>query len=311
MNLVDLKKQIVSKNMSNFYIFLGNEIGIMNIYLEKMSNMLAMPIVRLESVLTAYNKCTTRSMFGNEDSIYVIRGDLEITKHEELYSGIQNDLGKNIIVLLYDKLDSRLKFGKHFKDCTIVFEPMTTDVLCKYISKSGLSNRNSEKLSNIVQNSYDVSMLEVDKIKQYADATNLDMDKSFDELLRQHVIYIPQEYDVFQFVDMVMNRNKVNSFRMLNSLLENGGNAVNLLGVLYLKVKCVLLIQVCENDDICGTTGLENREVYYNKKYVGKYTPAKLVDTMKLIARTVDDIKQGRIDDTVATQLVLVSMFSL
>ena len=310
MTIVELKSQIMKKTMSNFYIFVGNEIGIMNIYLEQMSNELNMPIVRADSVLSIYDICTTRSIFGNENSIYAIRNDTDIMKHEEMYTRMEGEVKYGIIILLYDKIDSRLKFGKYFKDRIVEFEPLTTSILSKYIKKEcALSDRNLEKLSNIVSNSYDLAMLEADKINQYSNATGREVNSAFEELLKQKAIYQPEEYDVFKFSELVMNKDKVHAFKMLNILLENGSSSVSILGVLYLKVKCVLLIQVCENSDIVGTTGLSKGEVYYNKVYVNKYTSEKLVKSLKLIARVVDDIKSGKIDDTYATHYVLVNMF--
>jgi len=311
MTLADLKNHIMKNSIERFYIFVGNEIGIMNIYLNQMAKSISMPIIRADSVLSIYDNCTTKSIFGNENAIYVIRNDTEIQKHEELYTRLENEIKYGIIVLLYDKVDSRLKFGKYFKEKIIEFEPLTTNVLAKYIKREcDLSDNNISKLSNIVSNSYDLSILECNKINCYAQARGIDADSSFNELLRQKVIYQPEEYDVFKFSEIVMSKDKKSAFRMLNTLMENGSSSVNILGVLYLKVKCVLLIQVCENSDIVNTTGLSKGEVYYNKAFVGKYNSGKLVEALKMIANTIQDIKSGNIDDSVATHYVLVNMFN-
>ena len=69
-----------------------------------------------------------------------------------------------------------------------------------------------------------------------------------------------------------------------------------------------MLIQVCESNDVSEVTGLSKGEVYYNKPYVNKYSSIILVNTLKLIIKVVDDIKNGLIDDNVATHYVLVNM---
>ena len=309
MTIVELKSHIMKNTLNSVYVFVGNEIGIMNIYLEQISKCTNLPIVREDSVVKVYGKCTSKSIFGDVDSLYVIRNDCDIQKHEELYTKLEGEIGKNIIVLLYDKIDSRLKFGKYFKDKIVEFEALQSDVLHKYIKREcDLSDRNIEKLSNIVSNSYDLSMLECNKIEEYAEARGISLDASFEELIRQKVIYQPEQEDVFAFTELVMNRDIRKAITMLNAMIDNGVSSTNILGVLYLKVKCVLLIQVCENDDIQNTTGLSNGEIYYNKKYVGKYNSGQLVNTLKLIAKVVDDIKNGLIDDTIATHYVLVNM---
>ena len=114
----------MKNEIQNFYIFTGTEIGIINIYLEQMSAKLGMPITRADSVLSIYENCTSRTIFGSTTGFYVIRNDNDFTKQENAYTTIQKDIGKNVIVLLYEKLDSRLKFGKFFKDQTINFEKL-------------------------------------------------------------------------------------------------------------------------------------------------------------------------------------------
>ena len=99
----------MKNQLSNFYIFTGTELGIQKIYLDQISKVLNLPIVRAESVLDIHNICTTKSLFGATNSIYVIRDDKEITKHEEIYKTLSNDIRGNVIILLYEKIDKRLK----------------------------------------------------------------------------------------------------------------------------------------------------------------------------------------------------------
>lgn len=309
MTILELKNQIMHNELSNLYIFVGEEIGIMNIYLDEMSNTLSLPKVRAESIASIYSDCTVRSIFGDDNKLYIIRNDTDIQKHEDVYTTLKQDIGGNVIVLLYDKIDSRLKFGKYFKDDTVIFEPLSTSVLCNYIKKvCPLNDKNLEKLSNIVCNSYDLSMLEADKINRYAKVNNISVDRSFEELLNEGAIYVPRENNIFDFVDAVMSRQVSRSFYLLQGLLDDSTSAINILGVLYTKVKNVLLIQVCEDKDISNTTGLDNREIYFNKKYLNKYSDGTLVYALKLIAKTIEDVKEGSIDDCYATQLVLVKI---
>ena len=72
MDITVLKDQIIKNNLSNVYIFTGEEIGIQNIYLNQMSKVLNMPITRADSVSEIYNKCTSKSLFGSSKGFYVI-----------------------------------------------------------------------------------------------------------------------------------------------------------------------------------------------------------------------------------------------
>lgn len=314
MTIIDLKNQIMKNCLTNVYIFVGEEIGIMNIYLNQMAKTLNMPVTRAESVASIYAECTSKSMFGNTTGFYVIRNDRDITKEEKAYQSLSKDIGKNVIVLLYDKVDSRLKFGKFFKDQTITFEKLAPNVLKSYVKKAcpKLSDKNCEHLIELCNGSYDLCMLEIDKILHYQETTynneDYTVDQCFDVLLKSGVIYQPEESDVFKWTDAVCNRNRKEAFKLERILRDNGTQSINMLGTLYNSMKSVMLIQCCTGQHVCEITGLDNRQVYFNKKYVGKYKTGELVRNVKLISRVVDGIKNGLYDDTYATRFVLCNI---
>ena len=314
MTIIDLKDQIIKNNLSNFYIFTGTEIGIINIYLKQMSNKLGLPITRADSILSIYGKCQGGSLFGDSTGFYVIRDDRDFMKQEQLFDTIKTSIRKNVIVLLYDKIDSRLKFGKHFKDDIVAFEKLTPNVLKSYIKKEiDLSDKNIDTLMELCGGRYDMCMLEVDKIKTYSYAQTFNVDNSyydtaFEYLLSAGVIYQPEETDVFKFTDAVCNRNKKLAFELEQVLMANNNSSINILGTLYNSMKSVMLIQVCESKNISEVTGLDNRLIYFNKKYVGKYSSGELVKAIKLISKVIEGVKNGWIDDVYATKYVLVNI---
>lgn len=316
MTIIELKNQIIKNQLNNLYIFTGEEIGIINIYLNQMSKTLNIPITRAESVASIYTQCTSRSMFGNTTGFYVIRNDKDITKEEKAYQSLSKDIGKNVIVLLYDKVDSRLKFGKFFKDQTIMFEKLAPNVLKSYVKKAcpGLSDKNCEHLIELCNGSYDLCMLEIDKILHYQETTydrddyKNSVNYCFDVLLKSGVIYQPEESDVFKWTDAVCSRRAETAFRLERILRDNGTQSINMLGTLYNSMKSILLIQCCQGSNVCEITGLDNRQVYFNKKYVGVYRTEELVKSVRLLAKLVNDIKSGKIDDEVATKVALVNI---
>jgi DNA polymerase III delta subunit len=298
----------MNKELSNFYIFTGTEYLVQKIYLEEMSKVYGMPITYADSVISVYGKCTSKSLFGSTVGFYVIREDTEVQKQESFYETLPHDIGENVIVLIYENLDSRLKFGKHFSDCTVEFGNLSDLVIDKYIKREvKLSNENVKKLSNEISGSFDLLKLETDKIKQYSQSQMISEDEGFKRLYSDGIIIRNEESSVFDFTDSVCGR-KVISFEIAELLRNQGNSSINILGTLYNSMKNVLLIQVCENSDVAGTTGLDNRQIYFNKKYVGRYDDWELVRAVRLIASVVDDIKNGRMEDEVAVKYVLVSI---
>ena len=301
----------MKNDLKHFYIFVGEEIGIINIYLNQIAKTVKMPLVRADSVLSIYTKCTSRSLFNNDACLYVIRNDNDFMKQEKAYETIESDIRDNIIILLYDKIDSRLKFGKYFKDRIVAFEKLAPNVLVSYIKKaSGLSDSAAAELSNTCDGSYDLAMLEIDKIKHYCSVSGDSPDAGFKKLLAGGAIYNPVETDGFKFVEAVMSRDINKAFELYNNLMQMGGQSINLLGILYNAVKSTLLIQLCDGKNIGEITGLDKGQIYFNRHYVGNFDTPVLVSTMKRIIDVVSGIKSGYIDDSISVIYVLVNLLN-
>lgn len=307
MNIIDLKQQIIQNKLDNFYVFTGSEIGIINTYLNHMSTTMKLPIQRPDTVLSIYSKCTAKSMFGSTGGFYVIRNDMDFIKQEKLYTNIKKDIGANIIVVLYEKIDSRLKFGKYFKDCTIDFERLATNIIVKYIKKeSNLSDGCANKLAGLCSNCYDICMMECDKILQYASSTKCTPDCAFNHLIESGVIFQPEGTDVFEFTDAVCAGDVSKAFHMNKILMENGVSPINILGTLYDRLKTIMLIQSYgSGSGVCDVTGLDSRQVYFNKKYCNRYSTEHLVYSIKFIAKMISYVKSGEIDESVVVENVL------
>ena len=306
MHILELKNQIMKNDLSNLYIFEGEEIGIINIYLNQISKVTGLPITRCETVVTALNSCRSGSLFGNSKGLYVVRNDKDVTKEEKNYSELNSIEAGNILILLYDKIDSRTKFSKFFKDKIVKFEKLSPSVLKSYVKKEiKLKDTNIGTLMALCNNSYDMCMLEIDKIKHYQQVTNDDPDKCFESLLAQGAIYQPEDVDVFKFTDSVCNRDAINAYRLERMLRESGSSSINLLGTLYNSLRSVMLIQLHPGAGVCEVTGLEKNQVYFNKKYINKYPIDKLVFAVKEISKAVDGVKTGKIEDMYATRYIL------
>lgn len=309
MKLLEFKQVLMRHQLKPFYVFVGEEIGVMNIYLEQMSKVTSLPIIRLDTINQALLKSGSGSLFGSSGGIYVVREDNDFMKSESAFQRVEN-LKNSYIIMLCNKLDTRLKFAKHFKDSVVEFEKLTHDVLVSYISKSAqITAKQCDILYDYCNGYYDIAMLECDKINQYSQAEQITTEKAFSELLFNNNVTKTQEYNIFEFTHLVCSRQIRNSFKVLHELLNSGNSSVALLGTLYKSIKAILLIQVCDNKDVAGTTGLDNGQIYYNRKYVNNYDVDTLLFALNLIMETVIDIKTGNIEDYLATDFVLTQIY--
>ena len=75
MKLPELKEHITKSKLLPLYIFTGEEVAIMDIYLQKMGEIVG-NLKRVDSVSSIYGKMQNHS-FASKNSCYVVRDDKE------------------------------------------------------------------------------------------------------------------------------------------------------------------------------------------------------------------------------------------
>ena len=140
MNLQELQKQIIDNKIDNLYIFLGEEIAIQKIYINKIAEIKNLEIQYIEEYKQIHNSLKVQDLF-NTKKLYVILDDVDITKQEKVWEEINPN--ENIIIFKYNNLDKRNKFYKQFENKIVEFNKLSDEVLIKYIQKEiSLNNQN-------------------------------------------------------------------------------------------------------------------------------------------------------------------------
>lgn len=312
MKIVDVKNQIKSKSPKSFYIFTGEELEVINIYINKIAECRNLEVARVDSISNIYSKFLSKS-FVTKNYCYVLRDDKELLTQEKVWDAltVKGVQGNNIIILILSNVDKRSKFYKRFQDSIVEFEHLPDSVLTKYIKKEiSLNDKNCKRLIDICESDYSRILLEVDKIKQYAKgfSGNYGFDNFFQMLVDNGTIYQPPKDAIFDFVDSVLKGKVVKSFELLKNCYGVGESPIVLLSVLYNNVKQVLQVQSCTSKDIAKTTGLSAWQVKCAKEKCGYYSIGDLVYFLKLIRRVEKGIKTGEIEECMAVDYVLVNM---
>ena len=174
MDVSALKGQIKAHNIDKFLIFTGPEWKVQQLYIQQISKVLNMQIKHIESVTDIYSK-KGNTAFIKSNYVYVVRDDKEILQNEKVQTQLLDIIGNNTLILLLTTVDKRTKFYKTYKDTIVEFEALKPEILAKYIQKEiELSKDNIEKLMEVCEYSYGRCLLEIDKIKRYANARNLE-----------------------------------------------------------------------------------------------------------------------------------------
>lgn len=324
MNVNDVKKQIQSKRFSDrFFVFTGEEIEAQRIYVNKIAEVTGKTVKRIDEVKEAF---TRRASILKVSNVFVCRDDQDFWKAATDPELIRELLGDNILILLMTNIDKRSKSYKSYSNQIIEFNYMDADVLYKYVQKEcKLSDDNTYKLIDMCENSYSKILLECDKIKQFTewlvnhgyDETPAEVylqlpacypDSAFEYLVQNGVIHRPDKDAIFDFVDAMLRADIDRAFSLLEECKGIGEPPLRIISVLYTNFKRVLQVQVCEDRDVCATTGLSAWDVKLAKQTVGCWRSEDLVFFLKTLQRVEQGVKSGEVEEGIALDLLMVSI---
>lgn len=313
MELVDLKKQIQSKAVLNFYVFAGEETGIMKEYLKQLSKVLNRPIEYLDTVQAAFER-TSRAGLVSNPKLIVVQDDKAFLKAESMWARVGKGLRRDTLVLIFSKIDKRSKFFK--ENDYVAFNPMPPQVLAQYIMKaSHMNEQNSTRLAEICECSYNRAMQECDKLNSYVsyrasvfDETTPDM--AFRLLLNNGTIYQPIGDITFEIVESIMKRNDVKKIeRMLMQAREIKEPRLLSLSLLYNNFRVQLMYQsLVDKSKAQETAGLTTREVNQAKYRDGIYKLPEVVRALQIIQSLEFGIKAGTVPEDIALDYLVAQV---
>ena len=308
MNLAELKKSIVEKQFDNVYIFTGDEIKIMNIYIKQIADVQQRTIIRKDSVAEIF-KTLKISKLTNDSNTYVILDDFDFLKQENHWEQLMTATDKHTIILIYSSLDKRGKFHKTYKDKICEFEKLNETMLAKYIQKEiELTVEQATNLAIMCENSYNRILMEVDKLKHLMQVYNITAQQAYDKMLKENLIFTTRTELTFNLVDAICKRDRVLAFDLLSYLDTTKESPIAILSLLYTNIKSMLLVRVCPpNSKVSDVTGLTGWQIKmaYEKGY--NYEPNELLVIMETIKYIDEAIKIGKIEPQYALDYLVTS----
>lgn len=308
MTIQELQKQIINKQFNNLYVFLGEEIAVQKIYINKIQELTNLELTYVEDIKSIYSRLQSNNIL-NIKHLYVVVDATDLIKQEKIWSDLESKTNGNIVILKYNHLDKRSKFYKQFSSKLVEFEKLSDIVLTKYIQKElTLNVNNCKKLIDICNSNYNQILLEIDKIKNLEDARLNDYNDIFGYLDNCGAFHKEISDITFDFIDKVLKRDVLHTYQLRKKLIQIGESNIKLLSLLYTNFKTILLIQSCKSNDICKTTGLQYYQVKYNQDKLNYYSIGELVYCIKLLHHIESNIKQGLLDEAISIDYFLVNV---
>jgi len=311
MQLHELKEQLVKKTLQPLYIFTGEEIAIMNIYIDKIATIVGSKAKRVDSVGSIFGKLQNQS-FINKPNCYVIRDDKDYLAQEKIWDNLNNGLvqGDNVIILIYNNLDKRSRFYKHHKEMLTEFEKLIPEVLAKYIKREiGLDPKYGIQFAELCDCNYSRILLECDKLKHLAAARNCNIQSAYAIAIKEKLIHIEPKDVIFELIDAICKRQINRSYALLEELMAVNESPLGIISLLYTNFRSMLLVQGAgKGAGITRRTGLTPWQVKLAKEKGVHYNISELVRAIRIIRETEKGIKTGTIEQTMSLDYILANV---
>jgi len=322
MQLKELQQLIVGKFINHLLYFTGDEVGIMDIYLNKIVGVTNTVKVRVDTVQEAFKRMQQKRISGSS-RCFIVRDDKDYLKQEKIWKVVDSGAGssQDWLIIIYTSLDKRSKFYKEYKDFFTEFSRLGASMLKTYIKKEiDITPTLSAELAEICECDYSRILLECDKVRHYSLAIDngsngikepgISHDKALQILIRQGVIYKPIGDITFKFTDAILTRNLADAAEYLLQAKAKGEPEIMVLSVLYNSFKQILMVQGLGNDQSEPTkrTGLTPWQVKMAKDKQGHYTIEELIRALHIVRSAEKGIKTGQLDADIAMEYVIVKI---
>lgn len=307
MTYSDIKQQISSQTLDRFFIFSGNELEVLHIYINKIADVNNQTIRTIDSI-SEITKIKSGGLV-NQSFCFVCYGDDIFQKDEKAWDKVSALLKQNTLIYVPTSVDKRSKFYNHFSDKIVMFDYMQRPVLIKHIKEHiNLSTDNCNVLADVCENSFSRILLEIDKIKCYCDAmgSEANADIIFQQLLNDGTIYQPPTDAIFDWVDSVLEGKPRKAFKLYQDCIDMGEPPLKLITVLYQGIKRLLQVQSCTTKNISDNTGLSLWEINLVTPHIGIYGTSELVNALKDLRKLEVSIKTGKVEDSFAVPYALI-----
>ena len=312
MEVIDLKNLIKSKQIPNFMVFTGEEYMVQKIYIQQIAKVQNLTVKYIDAVADIAKQLGSKSLFS-EHYLYVVRDDKDFMQGN--VKDVIDRLKSDMLILMLTTLDKRLKFIKMYSHAIFDFKTLKSENLKVYIKREiDLSDRNIDILMEICEYNYGHCLLEIDKIKRYAEE-NVTLirniyNNAFQILVETGAIYTPPRDAVFDFIKAVLQNKPKLAYELLQECEQIGEASLIIISNLYNLTKWVYQVQNCKSKDIEKSTGLTYWQIKNAKECVGKYHNDDLEYLLRLCQRVERGIKQGKIDESIAVDYILAKFYS-
>lgn len=309
LNLPELKQEILEHKVRPLYVFIGEELALQDLYIQKISEISGLEKVRVDSLKSIYNRISAKTLIKTTPKIYITRDDEAYYKEEKVWSNlIQGKTQKqNIIILLYTNIDKRSKFCKEHETVLTEFELIAPSLLKNRLQAiTKMPVQYCEDIVKLCGGNYGCIQHELYKLSMFAKINSCSLNTAYLEFKKQNLIHEYIGDIIFDFTNAVVERNSKLAYSLLAKLQKTDEGTIKVLSVLYTNFRNMLIVQSTnQNERNEQVLGLSSGIIYMTGKKCGKYTLSELVNILRLLQSIESGIKTGKVDESIALDYFL------
>lgn len=311
MTLVELKSQLICRELNAFYIFTGEETGVRDRYLKEMCEAVGADLVKLDRIAGNTSKLNTKNVLGKK-TIFLVYEDKDVITNEKVIRDLVRGRmqGQNTVILYYSKLDKRTQFYKTYGEDAVSFDRLPTPQLIKYAGKEvELAEGQAKRLVELCQNDYTRLMHECDKIRTLAKARNIKESTAFIQGQKDGLFFEPPEDAIFLFTDAFTEGNAKRAAHFLGHCEQIGEPPMVLVTVLYTNFRNMLILKFDGGGKgVVERTGIPAFQAKIAMDRAKKFSQYELINAVQLIRSVEKGIKQGKVDPTTAIYYLMTQI---
>lgn len=314
MQLSEVQKQIIDKNIDKYFLFFGEEVAIMDIYLNELYGVMEAEVIHCDTVQEAFARMVQKRLAGGK-RCFVVRNDKEFFRNDKVWHTVfsQAEKGNDYLILIYATIDKRSKYYKRNTQKLVEFEKLSIDILANYIDNElpGVSHKYRVKLAEVCDRCYSRILLECDKVRHFVSVNpNYTNQSALAYLIETGVIFQPIGDITFKFTDAILTRNFADTALYLQQARQKQEPEVMVLFILYNGFKQILMVQGLgkNQNDACKRTGLTAWQVKMAKEKQGHYSISELVNALEVIRFVEKGVKTGQVDSDVSLEYAIINI---
>lgn len=309
MEISDLKQELLDGKVRPFYMFIGDELALQDIYIDKIKEISGLPLQRVDSLAAVYSRLTAKSLFKTPPTLYVIRNDEQYQKSEKTWDTfIQTDnLKGNIVIMLYSGLEKTNKMVKQHDSVCIKFDFIGTSILKNRLhATTGMPVQYCEDIVKMCCNNYGRIKNELYKLQVFARVNKLNWNGAYLEAKKIDLIHEDIGDIIFDFTNAVINRNIKKAYELWPKMKYTGDGPMRVLSVLYNSFRQILMVQSTDlKERTEQVLGMTKGQIYVTSNQCGRYNLFELVNIVKTIRYLEKGIKIGTVAEEFAMDYLM------